>query len=202
MVRLAISVEGLTEERFAKEMLVPHLQKREIYVVPKKLGRDGGGVSLPRVRKDLNKLAHQFDKVTTMYDFYGFRGKDPDETKATLEQKILNCVSGPLQGKIMPYVQMHEFEGLLFSSPEAMENGIQQAGTCKWAQGVLGKFGGDPEKINDSTETAPSKRLSQFCRGAYVKSVQGLEIAEEIGLDVMRQKCLGFGDWLAQLERL
>ena len=55
MVRLAISVEGLTEERFIKMVMVPYLQKRDIYAFPLKLGRIGGNVSLPRIKKGIKQ---------------------------------------------------------------------------------------------------------------------------------------------------
>lgn len=200
MIRLAISVEGLTEERFANKLLAPYLETLQIYTVPLLLGRNGGDVSLPRVKKDLNRLASSFDKVTTLYDFYGFRDKSVGETKQTLEQKILESVAEPLREKIFPYVQMYEFEGILFSSPEAIENVIQESGVENWAQAVLDNFDGNPEEINDSRQTAPSKRLSK--KTGYIKTVHGPDIAEEIGLEVLRQTCTGFGAWLDQLEKL
>jgi len=200
MVRLAISVEGPTEERFIKMVMVPYLQDLSIYVVPLLLGRKGGDVSLPRIKKDLNNLANSFEKVTTLYDFFGFRGKADGETKASLEQKIMECVAAPLRDRIIPYVQMYEFEGILFSSPEAIENNVHQTGLAVWANDVLQQFGNDPEKINDSQQTAPSKRLQN--KTNYIKTVHGPNIAEEIGLDALREKCTGFDGWLAELEAL
>lgn len=200
MVRLAISVEGQTEEHFIRKLMVPYLRDRGIYAEPLLLGRTGGDVSLPRIKKDLNNLARSFDRVTTFYDFYGFRGKDKAESKETLEQKIVDCVAVPLREQIIPYIQMYEFEGLLFSSPAAIENTLQQSGLRKWANGVLQECEGDPEKINDSPQTAPSKRLLK--KTNYLKTVHGPDIAKEIGLDVLRKKCTGFGDWLSQVEAL
>ncbi len=200
MVRLAISVEGQTEERFVKKVMVPHLQARGIYATLLTLGRGGGDVSFYRIKKDLDNLAKSFDKVTTLYDFYGFRGKESGETKASLENRILDCVAPILQPLVIPYVQMYEFEGLLFSSPEAIENNIPQEGLADWASGILQQFADDPEKINDSKITAPSKRLLR--QTDYIKTVHGPNIAEEIGLDVLREKCAGFGAWLDTLEAL
>ncbi len=200
MVRLAISVEGPTEERFVHKLMIPYLEAREIYAIPLLLGRTGGDVSLPRIKKDLNQLARSFDKVTTLYDFYGFRGKDEAENKDTLEQKILNCVAAPLRDRVIPYVQMYEFEGLLFSSPEAIENNINHNGLSTWATEILKEFDGDPEKINDSIHTAPSKRLLK--KADYIKTVHGPDIAQEIGLDGLREKCAGFNAWLNKLEEL
>ena len=200
MVRLAISVEGPTEERFIKMVMVPYLQQKEIYAIPFTLGRAGGNVSFRRISKDLNNLAGSFDKVTTLYDFYGFRDKAAGDDKTSLEQKIVECVARPLRGKIIPYIQMHEFEGILFSSPEAIENNIRQPGLAEWAGTILQQFDNDPEKINDSKETAPSKRLLR--ETGYIKTVHGPNIAQEIGLTVLRAKCAGFGEWLDRLETL
>lgn len=200
MVRLAISVEGPTEERFIKMVMVPYLQNKGVYAMPFTLGHTGGNVSFGRIRKDLNNLANRFDKVTTLYDFYGFRYKAVGENKAALEQKIMDCVAAPLRGRIIPYIQMYEFEGILFSSPEVIENNIQQTGLAEWANNILQQFGNDPEKINDSKETAPSKRLLHETN--YLKTVHGPNIAKEIGLPVLRTKCTGFGAWLDTLETL
>ena len=199
MVRLAISVEGDTEERFVRETLAPYLVNKEIYATPVLLGGKGGSVSLSRIKEDLNELVYGFDKVTTLYDFYGFRGKDKGETKASLEQKILNEVNESMRGNVVPYVQMYEFEGLLFSCPEVMEGKIGQKGMGRWAQGVLREFGGNPERINDSEQTAPSRRL--LVKG-YNKVTHGPAIAHEIGLEAMTGKCAGFAAWLRQLEGL
>lgn len=201
MVRLAVSVEGQTEERFIKEVIAPHLQNREIYTDPVLLGRSGGDVSIPRVRKDLTNLLRSFDKVTTFYDFYGFRGKEKGENKKSLERKILDCVKSSLRSRLIPYVQMYEFEGLLFSSPEAIENNIPpHNGLSDWARRVVGEFRGKPETINDSENSAPSKRLSSKAR--YIKTIHGPDIAGEIGLEVLREKCQGFGKWISELEKL
>lgn len=55
--------------------MVSYLQERGIYAVPVILGKNGGNVSLPRIKKDLNPLANSFNKVTTLYDFYGFKAE-------------------------------------------------------------------------------------------------------------------------------
>ena len=147
MVRLAISVEGQTEEKFVKTVIIPHLQKLSIYTQPILLGKTGGNVSLPRIERDLNPLANSFNYVTTLYEFYGFRGKKDGETKESLEEKIVKCVAAPLRNRIIPYVQKYEFEGLRFSSPEAIESKISQAGVADWATNILQEFNNNPESL-------------------------------------------------------
>lgn len=69
-----------------------------------------------------------------------------------------------------------------------------------WAQGVLAQFDGNPEQINNSPQTAPSKRLIKHT--AYRKTTHGPKIAQTIGIDKIREKCAGFNAWLSQLEAL
>jgi hypothetical protein len=95
---------------------------------------------------------------------------------------------------------MYEFEGLLFSSPEAIASVLQDKSLNSWATGILADFNNNPEKVNDSYETAPSKRLEKYTN--YRKTTHGPNIAEQIGLAKIRDMCSGFDDWLTKLERL
>lgn len=99
---------------------------------------------------------------------------------------------------------MYEFEGLLFSCPIAMHSVLYQSGfqpTVEvWAQGILAQFESNPEKINDSPQTAPSKRLEGNTN--YRKTTHGPNIAKQIGMQKLRDVCAGFNDWVTRLERL
>lgn len=124
MIRLAISVEGPTEEEFVKQFLADHLREREVEPTPILLGRarnrsDGGNVSVEQLVREMTHLLHSFDAVTSLVDFYGFRRKGNrtvNELEEDLRQKL-----GHLWHlkKVFPYVQRHEFEGLLFSDVDA-----------------------------------------------------------------------------------
>lgn len=54
MIRLAIVVEGQTEEEFVKTMIVSHLQSYDVYSQPIQLL---GAVSVPRLVKEMLKLS-------------------------------------------------------------------------------------------------------------------------------------------------
>ena len=95
---------------------------------------------------------------------------------------------------------MYEFEGVLFSCPRAMERGLNEPGVKEWCQGVLDEFNGNPEVINNSVETAPSKRL--IAQTGYRKTTHGPNIAKETGIDKIREKCVGVNEWLIKLEEL
>ena len=58
-----------------------------------------------------------------------------------------------------------------------------------------------PEDINDSPQTAPSKRILAAMPG-YQKTVHGPLIACEIGLDPVRAACPHFDRWLKRIEGL
>ena len=59
---------------------------------------------------------------------------------------------------------------------------------------------GSPEEINNSPQTAPSKRLQYWTHGHYGKTTSGIAIAKAIGIERMRSKCPLFNRWLSQLE--
>ncbi|WP_244919393.1 DUF4276 family protein [Nostoc commune] len=60
-----------------------------------------------------------------------------------------------------------------------------------------------PELINDGQQTAPSKRIiAQFPDYGKAKPVFGPQLAERIGLEVIRSRCPHFNRWLSRLESL
>jgi hypothetical protein len=59
----------------------------------------------------------------------------------------------------------------------------------------------NPELINNGETTSPSKRILQ-CIPEYAKPVDGIAITQKIGLDVLRQKCRHFNEWIGKLEGL
>lgn len=200
MVNVWISIEGSTEERFVTTLLDPHFSPMGIYLRPVNME---GNVTLQRVAREIKVLANNSGYVTTMYDFYGFKDKNSNETKKSLEDKIKNYIGDSnIAHKVFPYIQMYEFEGLLFSSPMAISNNIGATNSSvkvlSWAQSILDNFNNNPEAINDSRETAPSKRLERYTN--YKKTINGPDIAKEIGLSQIRQKCAGFDTWITMIE--
>ena len=59
----------------------------------------------------------------------------------------------------------------------------------------------NPEEINSSPETAPSKRILSIDRG-YNKVLQGNLIALNVGIDDMLAKCPRFSFWISRLLEL
>jgi Domain of unknown function (DUF4276) len=52
-----------------------------------------------------------------------------------------------------------------------------------------------PEEINDSPESAPSKRVEALIAG-YQKPFLGVLAASEIGIEKIREECPHFRRWL------
>jgi Domain of unknown function (DUF4276) len=102
--------------------------------------------------------------------------------------------------RFVPYVQMYEFEGLLFSDCIELALAIGQPGLVREFRQIRNLFD-SPEDINDSPITAPSKRIANLYP-VYDKPVHGSLAALGIGLAKIREECSLFDDWLQQLEKL
>lgn len=102
------------------------------------------------------------------------------------------------QLNFISYLSVHEFEGLLFSDPHRFEEWTTSDVVDKLKQ-VRDRFD-SPEYINNSADTAPSKRISKIWCG-YKKVIHGPSIASSIGLDMPRKECYFFNRWIEGLER-
>jgi len=218
--RVHIICEGQTEEMFVNLMLRPHFDTHKIEVHPKLLGmigQRGGNVSYKRVMTDLRLLLANDPTayVTTFIDFYGIYADFPGVSQAKKlrtawerHDAVVNALFAQLADdlgetqaeRVVPYIQMHEFEGLLFSSPRDLATGILQPHLWKRFDKILFPFD-TPEDINDSIETAPSKRIQNIFRG-YQKVLHGSIIARRIGIERIRQACPLFDEWLYRIEQL
>ena len=202
MVRLAVVVEGATEEGFVDQILAVHLLEKGIFATPTSLS---GRISVERLAARMAELFWNFDSVTSLVDFYGFEDKGTrtvDQLERDLAGEVQEILGSNWDGRrVVPYVQMHEFEGLLFSQVNGFLNipGADQS-TLQDLEGVRVQFP-SPEDINDNPNTAPSKRIMQVLPD-YVKTIDGPQIAQAIGLATIRQECPRFDSWVTRLESL
>ena len=209
MIRLAVSVEGQTEEEFVKNVLAPHLLACGIAAEPILLGRarngraGGGDVTVPGLVFDMVHLRRSYDAVTSLVDFYGFRGKE-QRSADELEDVIRGGVeekTGWQGDRVMPYVQRHEFEGLLFSDVRAFaildDLPLRAVHLLKMIRSAFTT----PEDINDDSRTAPSRRIAAEVP-RFRKRLHGPLIAAETGLETIRAECPRFNAWLERLETL
>lgn len=220
MIRVHVICEGQTEEMFVTEVLAKTFLQKNICLVPTligKRGHKGGNFKFERLLADVRArlLGDKTAYCTTFFDFYGlpedFPGKKEAELKVDITQKadcLLAALMEQLYSKLgatpmkrfIPYVQMYEFESLLFSDPEKLAQGIYQANLSDSFKKIKDAFN-TPEEINNSPVTAPSKRIEKLYP-AYEKPINGSLAAIEIGLDVIRHECPRFDSWIKTLEAL
>lgn len=224
MTRLNIVVEGQTEEAFVNQVLVPHLNGHDIYARPivvsasrtrqsqDHLGGGGSfGKALREIRDTLSNDASAH--CTTLFDYYGlppdYPGLESDDCPppSRLYERI-ECLETCLAEKIdaprrfIPYLQVHEFEALLFADVEVIDRAPRMSASgesrLRDLQSITDHYD-NPEWIDEGEDTAPSKRLAAlFPR--YEKQVHGPMIAHDIGLPRLRDACPHFDDWVSQLE--
>lgn len=94
----------------------------------------------------------------------------------------------------------YEFEGLLFSEPAQLASSIGKPNLEADFGEIRSQFS-TPEWINDSPQTAPSKRIQRLFEG-YDKPEHPLLAVLEIGLETIRRECLLFDVWIKRLETL
>jgi hypothetical protein len=150
MARLLVHVEGPTEERFVVGVLREHLATRGYYSVDARIvgaarqrERRGGICPWPAVRQDIINHLHEDQGciATTMVDYYGLPGKGDKAWPGREQAAGLNgaqakakCVQDAIRHDVLaeigdsrrfvPFVVMHEFEGLLFSDCAAFARAI------------------------------------------------------------------------------
>ncbi|MFM9913002.1 MAG: DUF4276 family protein [Methylophilaceae bacterium] len=227
MSRLLIHVEGETEEAFVNEVLAPHLYGCGYTKVSARLvgnarqrDRRGGIRAWSAVRKDI--VSHLKEDAaclsTTMVDFYALPQTGdrawPGRAEAAqlafagksvlVENALLTDICSEMgvnfdKTRFIPYVMMHEFEGLLFSDTIKLGVGIGKPDLSPQFQVIREQFT-TPEEINDSPQTAPSKRI-QSLMPSYEKPLMGTLAVLEIGLDAIRQECPLFRGWVERLEQ-
>lgn len=126
----------------------------------------------------------------------------PDRRGQHVAQQMLADLrtTGPIQQRFVPFVTMHEFEALLFSDCEAFARALAMPNLTERLRDIRNQFE-SPEHINDSPETAPSKRIEALHRD-YRKVADGTAAAKEVTLAKMTQQCPHFANWLHRLETL
>jgi hypothetical protein len=181
MIRLHIVVEGQTEKEFVDEVLMSAFSPLGIIpdarcvATSRKGGRKHSGGAINRsyiklkndlinwIKEDRNADA----RFSMMIDLYGlapdFPGYKESRQQSTSQEKV-NILEKRFSEEIndyrfIPYIQLHEFEALLFAEPEKFataypnrQNQIQQLIE------IRSQFE-SPEDINEGRKTAPSKRI-------------------------------------------
>ena len=206
MIRIFIFCEGQTEETFVNRILKDYLINKNIYLTVILLG---GGNTYGKIKRQIN-IKCKNDKtayITSMIDLYALPHDFPEKTIIDTEknslQKIIiaeNAFKNDInQDNFIPNLVLHEFEALLLSDISKFNNlSFSQVDVQNLAHDIQGL---NPEEINNSKETAPSKRILKYLPN-YKKITDSNQIAEKIGIAIMRKKCPHFNEWLETIEKL
>jgi hypothetical protein len=203
VIRLAIVVEGQTEEEFVNKVLASHLRTHGVEPKPILLGSGGGNITVERVASHMARLFWSFDRVTSMVDLYGFRDRE-QASREDLQQRIRSEVDRRIrssydQSRVFPYVQRYEFEGLLFSDVAVFGELEDAAADLVMKLSEIRSRFETPEDINDGEQTHPSRRIEDLMP-SYHKRVHGSDLARSMGLATIRAECPGFDEWVGRLE--
>lgn len=222
-----ILCEGQTEQGFVQEVLRPYLLehgvagvKGTLVTTNKKKNARGGMLTYSQAATDIDVLCktslegeYERHVITTMFDLYAlpddFPGyesakvlRDPYSRIASLEAAFAKEINDV---RFIPYIQLHEFEALLFCGIEYLEKYYPGCSKrCEQLRKDLSKAG-NPELINSSPETAPSKRIIRAIEGDkkkyynYNKPATGKDVTKNIGIEQLRAECRHFNEWIEKL---
>lgn len=225
MKNVYIIVEGQSEENFIKKILAPYFANQNIYLTAERVitGKNsfgkackGGGTSYKLYKNHLSKRIKQFKnqqqyKFSTMIDFYALptdfpkfetlnKSLDKYQQIEFLEKNFFEDINST---NFIPYIQLHEFETLLFNDLSKIADEFFDI-SCD-----LNSFEKDIssyenlELINSSKENAPSKRIDKFVHGNYCgsKVTSSFNILKDTSVETLRKKFKHFDSWLSKIEQ-
>lgn len=215
MKRVIIICEGPTEQEFCLEVLGVELAKHGVYVETPLIKQSHGGiVAWDAIKRQILKHLQEGEVyVSMLVDYYGIKEQfafpsweeanhiaDKAERIHFLLDKMAEDIPEQYRYRFIPYIQLHEFEGLLFSDVAAFLNSFDRSEINYEELLSVAETFGNPELINNSPKTAPSKRLMEAIPD-YNKVIFGNCIAMDIGLKKIREKCPLFNEWVESLIR-
>ena len=219
-MQLNILVEGQAEEMFVNELLAPYLKNWNINVtaiivttkrMPSGL-KNRGGLTAHNYSNFISDLARLIPStphglVTTLIDYYAIPELFPGYEQRHAQGKAINGVrflelelskSMGSPRNFLPYIQLHEFEAMLFSSKAGFEANLPTSDPALAELSGIVDIYPNPEDINEGPTTAPSKRILHHYPG-YNKVVEGNLMLSEIGIPAIKEKCPHFSDWLDKI---
>jgi hypothetical protein len=224
-VDIYIVVEGQTEQTFVRDVLAPYMAHQRIYLHPSLIGKPGhkgGDIRFDKAKNDIGNFLRQrnYTYISTMFDYFRIDSQWPGKAEVLLQIQNGTALTADLKAKILeaatrneivktfpdcdaekrfvPYIEMHEFEALLFSDAAILADKTQI--DLAVIQRIIEEHD-NPEEINDDPAKAPGKRLESLKNG-YRKVAMGKTVSEAIGIEVIRRQCPHFNNWLRTLEHL
>lgn len=146
-VEICIVVEGQTEQTFVRDVLAPQMAHKGIYLHPALIGKPGhkgGDIHFDRAKNEIGNFIKQRNEtyVSTMFDYFRIDSKWPGRAEvrrqirngasltAIQKAEILEAATSNnimklfasynAESRFIPYIEMHEFEALLFSNADIL----------------------------------------------------------------------------------
>lgn len=216
MVQVRVIVEGQTEEQFVKNVVRDDLATRGVWLEPVNLK------GIPKYQTLGQRILREHVRgggpfvITTMLDLYrlpaDWPGKDrvaglrPEEKARHIQQCLLQDIAGDdahLRQRFIPFIQLHEFEAVLFADIAAICSVMDCSAADRRAlEEILFEFDGKPERINDRPDLSPSCRLRRLFGSRYRKELHGNQISSRMGLETILSQCDHFRGWHERLIAL
>lgn len=218
MKRVAVVVEGQTEQQFVEQVLAPRLLAQDVYpqaIITKTresaAGAHRGGGDWSHYARILRQLVTQpqWSLVTTMMDFYAYPGNAPGRDCHPVGGHAPALCAGSREAAILaeiapgsltlkPFIMLHEFETLVIAAGGA-QTAVLGDTAVPAAFTRMMNSAGSAELINDGQDTAPSKRVTSLIRD-YRKPIDGVSIIAAGSFDAVLHACPRFADWYRLLS--
>ncbi|WP_040775871.1 DUF4276 family protein [Nocardia pneumoniae] len=213
--RLHLLVEGQSEEIVVSNVLGPYLAERgwtvthSIVTTKRPAGgpnHRGGVSSWSKIEREIKLLLRDSSLrvLSTLFDFYAFPpdspgmadippGLSPHDRVQHVERSL---AIGSADPRFLPHLILHEMETWVFAAAEQVGH-LLPGLTERLVEDV--QAAGGPELVNDGPETAPSKRILNYCP-QYSKTTDGPLAIADLGVDALRAQCPHLDRWLSMLD--
>lgn len=220
MLDVAVVCEGETEREFCRSVVGPGVSNATVWgtLVGKPQRKQGGIREWDVYRRELVRYSKERKDrhVAVLVDFYALPSSWPGRTTAPtvkieergkhVEAALRDAMRADLGDRFHPCVQLHEFESLLFVDPAlsavslAIGAGLDRHDLfANRLASIKSACHGMVEHINDSPQTAPSKRILKHLPG-YDKVAWGVMATVDVGLVKLRAGCPWLDRWISRLE--
>ena len=217
-----VLVEGECESSFVKQ-LNTHFKRFSLRLKPvlieTALGYKGGYVTYAKFKKQIRRLFNDrgIKAATMMFDYYNFSMKDrifshistTNRSCYDIVYDLENTISNDIENRqFIPFLFLHEFETMLFVSPEKISSQFPgyESDISSEIQLIKKKFNNLPETINDNTATSPSHRIGDIIKKHtkrnYDKIAHGIIALMDEDIGKIRSECPHFDSWIKKLEGL
>lgn len=234
---LYIICEGQSEQIFINNLLIPYIYANHYnnfseYNISAPILRShkarnqankGGDVRYARLKNHIEHFITQTQTpncyVTTFIDFYAIGNDFPSYNNLSLVNGAVaqaKMLENDLQQidlhRVIPYIQLHEYETIYFADIAgfvATDKKLQPI--SQLMTNILVSFNNDPEQINNSPTTAPSKCIQGIFANQYLNYKDSKTLYASLYSDasycihkinLIRARCSHFDAWVKLLLAL